>query len=165
VMAILISVGALGLATFGRNTKSIVIGNIKGKAPAVAVQILYLLVAILSFPMITWTPIKITERWFGWTDRQSGAKWRKNAWRIFMVLVCLAISVAGSTELDNFVAIIGGVCCVPLALIFPPLFHTLILRKHGQLGRCSRIGNATLITAGVGVGILSSCMAIIGWAS
>jgi proton-coupled amino acid transporter len=43
--------------------------------------------------------------------------------RFAAVLLSAAVAIAGSSDLDKFVSLIGSVCCIPLCFLFPPLFH------------------------------------------
>ena len=121
------SVGLLCYATFGENTKIEVINNFPQDQKIVnAVQFLYSMAVLVGTPVQLFPAVRILEsKMFG---RMSGkhdpkAKWKKNGLRTALTVLCIAISIAGSENLDRFVALIGSFACVPLVYIYPPLLH------------------------------------------
>lgn len=50
-------------------------------------------------------------------------KWKKNIFRMVLVLCCAFISSVGAGDLDKFVSIIGSFACVPLVYIYPAYLH------------------------------------------
>jgi len=121
------SVGALGYATFGENTKIEVINNYpQGSKLVNAVQFLYSIAVLAGSPVQLFPALRILEgKIFG---RRSGrkslrTKWIKNGFRALMVLVCGAVSIFGAGNLDRFVALIGSVACVPLVYVYPAYLH------------------------------------------
>lgn len=67
------------------------------------------------------------------------------------------MQVAGS-RLDSFVGVVGGVCAVPLALVYPVLFH---VRLFGSLDEPRRKAlHYFLLVAGVFAGVSSTVVAI-----
>ncbi|EFX02724.1 amino acid transporter [Grosmannia clavigera kw1407] len=145
VMAIItvayVSVGALGYAAFGVDTRTEVIDNYpRDSALVQAVQCLYALAVLAGLPVQLFPAVRILEgQLFGWlggrleSSRASGhrlsgkrdprVKWVKNALRAAMVVLCAAVAVAGAGHLDRFVALIGSLACVPLLFIYPPYLH------------------------------------------
>lgn len=59
-------------------------------------------------------------------------------------------------QLDSFVALIGGFCSVPLAFIYPCLFHSRLVNNGHWL-------NATVITIGVFTMVFASYQALSTW--
>ncbi|EGZ10200.1 hypothetical protein PHYSODRAFT_523337 [Phytophthora sojae] len=106
-------------AAFGQNTQSVVTLNLPSSSEStgtMAVQLTYSLALVLSYPLMLYPVINILESNLFPYQRVKGFwRWKKNAFRF--ALVCL-------TALDNFVSIIGGFCSVPLAFIYPCIFHS-----------------------------------------
>ncbi|KAL7067632.1 putative transmembrane amino acid transporter protein [Cryptosporidium serpentis] len=78
-----------------------------------------------------------------------------------MILCCGLMAYGFEEELANFVAITGGLLCVPLAFVYPPLFYYKLNRKSN-----SNIANATiifLVCIGCIISIVSVTMAILTW--
>ncbi|KAF4547693.1 Transmembrane amino acid transporter-like protein 5 [Elsinoe fawcettii] len=121
------SVGILCYATFGEDTKIEIISNYPQTDKLVnAVQFLYSIAVLVGNPVQLFPAIRILEgRIFGHLSGKKDArtKWIKNAFRTALVLLCVGISIAGASDLDRFVALIGSFACVPLVYIYPPFLH------------------------------------------
>ena len=127
VTIIFTSVGLLCYATFGKDTQIEVINNFPQANKLVnAVQFLYSLAVLVGTPVQLFPAIRILEgKFFG---RASGkhstmVQWKKNGFRTLITVTCILISIAGSANLDRFVALVGSFACVPLVYIYPPLLH------------------------------------------
>ncbi|CAK7220953.1 hypothetical protein SCUCBS95973_004332 [Sporothrix curviconia] len=184
VMAIItaayISVGALGYAAFGTNTKTEVIDNYPRDSSLVqAVQCLYAVAVLAGMPVQLFPAVRIIEGWlFRRRARSSSSssssaaaagsdaaapvyyhcsgkrdpriKWAKNALRTAMVVACGAVAVLGAGHLDQFVALIGSLACVPLLFIYPPFLHYLGLKDESSaLVRALDIGLIILGTVAI----------------
>lgn len=128
ITVIFTSVGVLCYATFGADTQIEIISNYPQDSRLVnAVQFIYSLAVLAGTPVQLFPALRIVEaRLFARSSsgkRSSATKWRKNAFRTAVVLLCTAISVLGANDLDRFVALIGSFACVPLVYIFPALLH------------------------------------------
>ena len=84
---------------------------------------------------------------------------RSNAFRGFVVFVTLLVAYVGSTQLDNFVSLIGCFCCTPLAFIYPCWFHIKLCKPTGS----ALAVDWAIIVFGVGVFFFSTYEAIAGW--
>lgn len=127
ITAVFTSVGALCYATFGNRTQIEVINNFPQSSKIVnAVQFMYALAVLIGNPVQLFPAMRILEaRIFGHRSGKKDlmTKWKKNAFRTFLVGVCCAIGIGGSENLDRFVALIGSVACVPLVYVYPPFLH------------------------------------------
>lgn len=106
-------------------------------------------------------------------------KWRKNALRASVVLASAVVAYLGFDTLDNFVALIGAFCSVPLAIIYPVLMHTALARADAAaaakgpaaaraasappLSMADWVANVAVGVLGVGIGALASAFAIWTW--
>ena len=77
---------------------------------------------LVTFPLQLF-PIAIILEGLCFPDRNSGHKWTKNGIRAALTLLCMGVATIGYTSVDNLVSLIGALGCVPLAIIFPALFH------------------------------------------
>jgi proton-coupled amino acid transporter len=83
----------------------------------------------LTYPIMLFPALTIAENCvLGDVSSKNSAptKWRKNFLRAGVVIATLLIALFASESLTNFVALIGGLCCVPLAFIYPSLMHAQI---------------------------------------
>ncbi|KAK8075542.1 hypothetical protein PG997_010205 [Apiospora hydei] len=127
ITIIFTSVGALCYATFGDATGIEIINNYPQTDKFVnAVQFLYSLAVLVGNPVQLFPAIRILEgKFFGHHSGKKSltTKWIKNLFRASMVLGCGLVSIAGASNLDRFVALIGSFACVPLVYIYPPYLH------------------------------------------
>ncbi|KAF9874224.1 transmembrane amino acid transporter [Colletotrichum karsti] len=127
ITCVFTSVGALCYATFGDRTQIEVINNYPQDSRLVnAVQFMYALAVLVGNPVQLFPAMRIIEgKVFGHRSGKKDlvTKWKKNAFRTSLVAVCIGVSIAGSANLDRFVALIGSFACVPLVYIYPPYLH------------------------------------------
>ncbi|RUP06365.1 transmembrane amino acid transporter protein-domain-containing protein [Jimgerdemannia flammicorona] len=120
------SVGFISYLTFGDKVQTVILLNLpSGDLFVDGVQALYSLAICLSIPLQLFPAIRIMENGLFTKSGKNDSlvKWQKNIFRFGTVLVCAMIAIAGASDLDKFVALIGALCCVPLCWFFPPLFH------------------------------------------
>ncbi|KAI1402412.1 transmembrane amino acid transporter protein-domain-containing protein [Hypoxylon fuscum] len=121
------AVGALCYATFGEKTQIEIINNYPQDSKLVnAVQFLYSLAVLVGTPVQLFPAIRIMEGKFIGSHsgkKSTRTKWIKNAFRAAIVVLCGVISIAGASNLDRFVALIGSFACVPLVYIYPAYLH------------------------------------------
>ncbi|KAM7197591.1 Transmembrane amino acid transporter domain containing protein [Rhypophila sp. PSN 637] len=144
------SVGALCYATFGENTEIEIINNFPQDSKLVnAVQFLYSVAVLVGTPVQLFPALRIIEGGvFG--QHRSGkkslrTKWIKNGFRFMLVVICGAISILGTGNLDKFVALIGSAACVPLVYVYPAYLHY----KGVASTRWVRWGDLAMIVLGI----------------
>lgn len=149
ITVIFTSVGVLCYATFGEDTQIQIISNFPQDNKLVnAVQFLYSMAVLFGTPVQLFPALRILEgKIFGRSSGKKDAmtKWKKNAFRTLIVAVCLGISIAGASNLDAFVALVGSVACVPLVYIYPPILHYYSVAET----RAAKIGDIVFIVIGV----------------
>ncbi|KAF1798485.1 transmembrane amino acid transporter protein-domain-containing protein [Mucor lusitanicus] len=135
VASTLCSVGTLGYLAFGENVKTVALLNLPAGILPNSVQLGYAVAVLLSNALTLFPTIRIIEQaLFG--DRTGKhnlyIKWQKNTLRASIVISGTLIAWAGANDLDKFISLIGSVCCCPLSLIFPPLFHLALPTTKGS---------------------------------
>ncbi|CAI5736967.1 unnamed protein product [Peronospora destructor] len=147
-------------AAFGQDTQSVVTLNLPSAQDSIAtmsVQITYSLALVLTYPLMLYPVVKILEGYLFSRHSQKGYwRWEKNGFRFTLVCLTAAIAYFGKEELDNFVALIGGFCSVPLAFIYPCLFHSKLLDEGRTL-------NNIVIGIGVFTMIFATSQALSTW--
>jgi proton-coupled amino acid transporter len=128
ITVVFTSVGALCYATFGERTQIEIINNFPQESKLVnAVQFLYAVAVLVGTPVQLFPALRIIEGgMFGHMRSGKGSprtKWVKNGFRFGMVVFCGLVSVAGTGNLDRFVALIGSAACVPLVYVYPAYLH------------------------------------------
>ena len=117
ITVVFISMGALSYAAFGSSTKTVILLNLPQDNKFLnSVQFLYSLPIIQSTPLQLFPAIRIMEN--GLFTRSGKfnpyIKWKKNAFRFVLVVMCALIAWGGAGDLDKFVALVGSFACVPL---------------------------------------------------
>jgi amino acid permease len=121
VAALFIVFAGVNFYAYAQFTKPIIVNNLGTSGQAV-VTALFVPVALFMFPLMVFPASRIIEyRLFKKLSR-SGYKWQKNFIRTCIVLFCVAVSIGAGEKVDKLVAIIGGLFCVPIAMVYPPLF-------------------------------------------
>lgn len=166
ITVIFTSVGALCYATFGDETKIQVISNFpQGSKLVNTVQFLYSMAVLVGNPVQLFPATRIIETsLFG--EKASGKKskpikWKKNALRSGLMILCGLVSIVGASDLDKFVSLIGAFACVPLVYIYPPYLH---LRGMAE-SRTEKAFDIALMCIGVSAMVYSTAMVIIQWVS
>lgn len=155
------AVGALCYATFGKDTSIEIINNYPQTSKFVnAIQFLYSLAVLGGNPVQLFPALQILERGiFGHRSgkRNLGTKWKKNAFRSLMVLICGGVAIAGTGNLDKFVALIGSFACVPLVYIYPAFLHY----KGVATSKAAKIGDIVFMVVGFVAMVFTTIVTII----
>jgi len=161
ITAIFGSVGILCYATFGTATKIEVISNFPQDSHLVnAVQFVYSMAVLVGTPVQLFPAVRILEgKLFGNISGKHdlAGKWKKNGFRTVIVVLCVAISIWGSANLDRFVALIGSFACVPLVYIYPPLLHYLGVAQNPWV----KAGDIVFIIAGLFAMIFTTVITVV----
>ncbi|KAI8935192.1 hypothetical protein NX059_007783 [Plenodomus lindquistii] len=164
ITIIFTSVGVLCYGTFGENVSVEVITNFPQSSKLVnAVQFLYSLAVLVGtpvqlFPAMRTIELKIFGRASG---KQSNlTKWKKNAFRTALVLLCGVIAAVGASDLDKFVALIGSFACVPLVYIYPAYLHYKGVAERPW----AKFGDIAMMLLGLVAMIYTTSITIARWA-
>ena len=120
--ALFLVFGTVNLLAYAQDTRPIIISNLP-RTGALIITLGFVLVAVFMFPLMAFPAAHIVEKKLFGKIRHSGYKWHKNAIRVGIVVGCVAVSVLAGEKVDKLVALIGGLFCVPLAMVYPPLFY------------------------------------------
>ena len=122
-------------SAYGSQVQIIVTANLP-PGMIVLVQIAYSIALLFSFPLMLYPVISIIESRTlpESSKRNASMKVKKNMLRTSLVLTTALVAWAGRDKLDNFVALVGGFCSAPLALIYPVAMHTCLTRKKTPRG-------------------------------
>ncbi|CAH0473222.1 unnamed protein product [Peronospora belbahrii] len=147
-------------AAFGQDTQPVVTMNLPSAQDSVAtmsVQLTYSLALVFTYPLMLYPVVKILEGYLFPHHSQKGYwRWEKNGFRFALVCLTAAIAYFGKEELDNFVALIGGFCSVPLAFIYPCMFHSKLLDEGRTL-------NNIVIGIGIFTMVFATYQAVSTW--
>jgi proton-coupled amino acid transporter len=163
ITVIFTSVGVLCYGTFGENVSVEVITNFPQTSKLVnAVQFLYSMAVLVGtpvqlFPAMRNIELKIFGRASG--KQSNMTKWKKNAFRTCLVILCGLIAILGASDLDKFVALIGSFACVPLVYIYPAYLH-----YKGVANRpWEKFGDITMMVVGLVAMVYTTSITLARW--
>ncbi|CAA9962711.1 SdaC Amino acid permease [Pyrenophora teres f. maculata] len=163
ITVIFTSVGVLCYGTFGEHVSVEVITNFPQSSKLVnAVQFLYSMAVLVGtpvqlFPAMRNIELKIFGRASG--KQSNMTKWKKNAFRTSLVILCGLIAILGASDLDKFVALIGSFACVPLVYIYPAYLH-----YKGVASRpWERFGDITMMIVGLVAMVYTTSVTLARW--
>ncbi|RMZ73837.1 amino acid transporter [Pyrenophora seminiperda CCB06] len=163
ITVIFTSVGVLCYGTFGEHVSVEVITNFPQSSKLVnAVQFLYSMAVLVGtpvqlFPAMRNIELKIFGRASG--KQSNMTKWKKNAFRTSLVIVCGLIAILGASDLDKFVALIGSFACVPLVYIYPAYLH-----YKGVASRpWEKFGDVTMMVVGLVAMVYTTSITLARW--
>merc|ERR1711874_766993 len=116
-------------------------------------------IGLATFPLQAFVVFQTYEPRVNWSEDYFRRKWQKNATRSFILTFTFAVTWLGGSQLQNFLALVGGVCCASLALIFPSMLHISICKPSGFWLCLDRF----IFLCGVFILVLSTCQAIVSW--
>ncbi|KAJ1991215.1 hypothetical protein GGI25_005401 [Coemansia spiralis] len=161
--AVAVAMGGLSYSAFGDKTESIILLNMPSSTlMTLTVQLLYSLAMIFTLPLMMFPVIRILEQ--ALFPRRSGkrnpaVKMQKNTFRMLLLVVVVVISIVGVEKLDRLIAIVGGFACIPIAFIYPPLFHLKSIARSNW----ERIRDAFLAFFGFVVCVYVTAGAVSRW--
>eukprot|EP00916_Digyalum_oweni_P012798 GHVL01021119.1.p1 GENE.GHVL01021119.1~~GHVL01021119.1.p1 ORF type:complete len:455 (+),score=83.40 GHVL01021119.1:51-1415(+) len=131
VFATFCSFASIVYLAFGSTTHAVIFVNLPINSINLSIQIGYTIAMFLSFPLMLFPAVSILERIFFTPGGEVTLKRKiiKNCIRAVVVMFTLLLGFTEVQNLDKIVAFIGSYCCIPLAFIYPCLFHILIYYK------------------------------------
>ncbi|PVH95091.1 amino acid transporter-like protein [Periconia macrospinosa] len=164
ITIIFTSVGVLSYGTFGERVNVELINNFPQSSKLVnAVQFLYATAVMVGEPVQLFPALRIIEgKLFGHRSgkQDTQTKWKKNAFRMSLVLLTGLIAAVGASDLDKFVALIGSFACVPLVYIYPAFLHY----KGVAETNLAKAGDVLMMVIGVGAMVYTTSITIARWA-
>ncbi|KAJ2706523.1 hypothetical protein FB645_001533 [Coemansia sp. IMI 203386] len=165
-----IAVGGLSYAAFGSTTQPIIILNMPSQSAITqTLRIIYGLAIIGTTPLMMFPTFKLLEPLLfgGRSGKVSvSVKAGKTVFRLSMIIAVLFVAAKGIERLDRLVAIIGGVACVPLAFVYPPLLHLRVFGSGSSLrARWIRVSNWIIVVCGVCLSFYVTFGAISRWSA
>jgi proton-coupled amino acid transporter len=163
ITVVFATVGALSYATFGDTTKTEIISNFPQDSKVVnVVQLFYSIAILIGTPVQLFPAVRILEnKIFGHLSgkRDMATKWKKNAFRTAVIVLCGLVSILGAADLDKFVAFIGSFACVPLVYIYPALLHY----KGVAQSRWAAAGDVLMIAVGLFAMVYTTLVTVSQW--
>lgn len=113
-----------GYFAYGPKVEQVVLLSMPAGDPIVtAARAGYALAMVLGSPLCFLPAARVTELWAFGIVKPGNRSWAKNALRAAEVCCFGIVASYGGAYFDKFLAIVGAVCCAPIAFIYPALFH------------------------------------------
>jgi len=146
VVLLYISFGFIFYLAFGSQTAPLATLNLPHASLAgYVIPSFFALVGVVTMPINFFIVFLSYEPLFIWSRNPLARKWSKNVVRLLIVLVTYFVTWLGGAQLQNFLALVGGVFGVNLSLMVPSCLHLSICKPKG----IARVGD--LVTVGVSV--------------
>ncbi|PFH35044.1 transmembrane amino acid transporter protein [Besnoitia besnoiti] len=149
--------------TFGTLLEAVILSNLPANGLGLTVQAIFALAVMATVPLMMFPASEIVESRvlsrFQCSTPPSAAV-ASSALRTCLVILTLAVATGGLHQIDNFVALIGGVCGAPLTFVFPTLLYLKLFPDEPILWR---VFHYAIVVGGVGVQVFSLYWAIKSW--
>jgi proton-coupled amino acid transporter len=124
IVVLFVGVGTVGVLAFGDATANIIFGSFDQSSPFNKfIQVGYVVALLGSFP-IQFAPAQHLLE----SIVLSGApEWLKTAFRCVEVIFFSLLAILGAQDFQVFMAFLGALTCLPLAVIFPAYFHLVLV--------------------------------------
>ncbi|XP_028401849.1 proton-coupled amino acid transporter 1-like isoform X2 [Dendronephthya gigantea] len=152
-----VSMGLFGYMMCTDDCKGSITLNLGDSAFATAVKCLITLGIFLTYFIQIYVPLNIFESWFLRRVFKGETLFKSFIFRA-LVVIFTAILASVIPQLDNFIALVGAMSSSALALVFPPIFHSL---SCPGLSRLTHIKNIAIAVFGIVGGIFGTIMSVI----
>ena len=173
ITSFFLALGSIGYLTFGASTDTFVTLNLDPGPFALAARAMFASAILLCYPLNIYPAIQSLEHVLGIGDSSpldvaanpaDAAGWRRaalrNLARALLVGGAYAFAIAAKDAYDNLTGLTGGLCAVPLAFIFPGLFH---YKMHPDASRAAKAFDIGLVVFGAIMAPLAVVTALITW--
>ena len=132
--------------------------------PGSALFVLLGVLIALTVVVLYMRPIFLfLEKGMGLPSRRSGRKWSKNAVRLSSLAFVTLLVYVGQADVASLMAVTGGVACIPIGLLMPPLFYNRLF-KDSITPLCLQL-HRLLLLLGTALGLLAAGEALRTWGS
>ncbi|CAK8988168.1 unnamed protein product [Durusdinium trenchii] len=134
VCALFIIFGGVNYAYYGENTHPVITSNLpEGSQVGRVIPFAFALASLFNVPLFLFpAAIYLEAQCFSNVPKSRARTWMINGMRTALILSCAFVAYLGKDKIDAFIALIGSVCCVPLAFIFPVICHLKVCQPNQQ---------------------------------
>lgn len=127
-----ITFGMLAYTTLGTHVASMVSLNLsRDTFVGKAIPMTSVVIGLASIPLQAFVVFQTYEPKLTWSQTRLVRTWQKNIARSSFLMFSVFMTWLGGDQLQNFLALVGGVCCASLALIFPSILYIYICKPRG----------------------------------
>lgn len=160
VITLYLSFGMLFYCAFGEGTADLATLNLpKGTFAGKLFPLLFAMVGVVTMPINSFVTSQAYEPSFVWSETYRVRKWKKNAVRFTVVLSSFFLTWLGGSQLQNFLALVGGLLGANLSIIVPACLHLSICKPKGFVFFL----DIALCVVGAFMMVLSTYQALMSW--
>eukprot|EP00735_Rhodelphis_limneticus_P013630 TRINITY_DN757_c0_g1::TRINITY_DN757_c0_g1_i1::g.18408::m.18408 TRINITY_DN757_c0_g1::TRINITY_DN757_c0_g1_i1::g.18408 ORF type:complete len:552 (-),score=44.82,sp/Q10074/AVT3_SCHPO/33.85/2e-66,Aa_trans/PF01490.13/1.1e-78,Trp_Tyr_perm/PF03222.8/9e-06,MIP/PF00230.15/3.2e+03,MIP/PF00230.15/0.042,DUF485/PF04341.7/4.5e+03,DUF485/PF04341.7/1.3,DUF485/PF04341.7/2.8e+02 TRINITY_DN757_c0_g1_i1:101-1690(-) len=124
----LVIFASVNYLAYGEDIKGPITLNMPKNSRTVEIlQVLYCMALLCTYPLMLHPAVEILEGFIFHEENTTRGLWKRNGFRVIMVLITVGVAILSGDNFDNFVSLIGSLCCIPLAFIFPCAFHIMMV--------------------------------------
>lgn len=160
ITLLLISFAAINYMAYGADTQTIILLNLPpGDLRVMILQVCYSVAILLTYPIQFFPAAVIAEHYL--FRHCSHRRILENLFRVVACLITAGVAIGGSDSFENFLALVGGIACVPLAFVYPSYFHINILAN--RRGMFKLYMNYVILIIGILSMFLATGVAVYNW--
>lgn len=156
IVALYICFALICWSAFGNSVKTALTASLPAGAFSTSVQLAYSIAVIFTFPLQAFPALEIVKG--GKTDPSEATK--LNILASTYILGLGLVAFFAIDYLGNVVSLLGSLVGIPIALIYPPLMHNILVRDSLQR---TRIKNYCVACIGVLAMGFTSYTTILSW--
>jgi proton-coupled amino acid transporter len=166
VTAVVLSLTAFGVVCYlalTNKTESIVLLNLPvwptpGSSITAGVQTVQVVAILCTYPIVMFPVVKYMEaRLLPQSGRHNTLqKWTKNVFRSVVVILISVLGVVCKDSLDNYIALVGGLCSAPVCLVYPGIMHLKIVGTN-------KFVSCSVVVLGIAISVFCTYQAVASW--
>ncbi|PFH35039.1 transmembrane amino acid transporter protein [Besnoitia besnoiti] len=163
LLALYVVYTTICILAFGKDLKEIILSNLPAGPLGATIQAIFVVVVLSTYPLMLFPATGIVEERLSPYVKNTSVIMREHvsaSIRVLLVTATLAMATVGKNHLGGFVSLVGAVCGVPLAFVFPALVH-LKLKAPRQFRR--RLPHYLIIVLGFAAQLFSVYYTISRW--
>jgi len=136
--------GGLLFCTYGQEVDQVVLISLPETSVTICIQAMFTVSALCSFPLQFFPAARIAERFFLYrvlsvlglniSIDSERLMYARSSIRTMLVLGVICVALTMKARLDLLTSFIGCLCCLPLSLVYPALFHLKTRENIKKIG-------------------------------
>mmetsp|Transcript_8429 Transcript_8429/g.21611 ORF Transcript_8429/g.21611 Transcript_8429/m.21611 type:complete len:514 (-) Transcript_8429:131-1672(-) len=160
IMTVYILFGVLFYCAFGDATAELATLNLqKNSVAGNIIPVMFSFVGVASMPLNLFSIYQSYEPLFVWSESYRVRKCKKNVVRIAFAMATYGITWLGGQQLQNFLALVGGLLGANLSLAIPSAMHLAICKPTGL----ARMWDLVCMVAAIVIMACSTYQALATW--
>ncbi len=141
-------------ASFGDSVKTALTASLPPGTFSTIVQFAYSIAVILTFPLQAFPALEVVFH----SSKMDPVK--RNIISSMITILLGMVAYLSIDYLGNVVSLLGSLVGIPIALIFPPLMHNVLVKDASRMTRLMNYGVSALGLVAMGA---ASCTTILSW--